>query len=447
MRRLLTLILAFSTGGTIRADQISQEVLNRLESLQRQVMEQQAEINSLKARMTEMESSTQRGRQMEESIDTRGLAQVMELGPVTRHRPQIEGIELKGEMELGFLRERYSPAGSHRRTTAASSYYTILRLGALWHTNEGWEIGAGLVTGWLNRTGSLLDSQTIFADEGHTFHTPMRHHRRNTWSRWQPFESGAIGLDYAYARHRLDVFSLTIGQQHNPFRSAPILWDQDIRPAGITAQYDLEGVFATAGWYEVLNMRVPDLDMRVQMWGGQIGYGMDLESFDWTVAGAYYHYNVRAKHDFENEIPIIDRTNNYRMDTVDLFAEAGTYFEAIRLTAHGQIWHNLSAWRNDFSQTLNRRIRPAAHNTGWTLGVSGEFAGLRAGYLYGCVGSDSFLWPLVNEFMRVNTRGHKFELGYQLTPHMRINTACMLLNEIQGRDRYSNYMFNLNYQF
>lgn len=468
----ITVLIIILTASVAFADETDQEILSQLKELREKVMEQQAEINSLKAALSETKVSEAVRSELDKQIDSHDMAQVKQIGPVLGSRPNVIGLDIKGELKMGYLRIRDNSPGIwdteqtlrdwlktetngklsaqdehwikehwedykegalekefayRRKSRNYSAFYTQLRLGGLWQTIRGWKVGAGLVTGW--------DSQDP-------------RDRRDIWSEHSPFESGSIALDYAYVQHNWDqMFSLTIGQQFNPFKSSHVLWDKDIRPVGVTAQYDFEGAFATAGWYDMLNMGTRNVhnNRDVQMWAGQIGYSRDIENVDFTVATAYYNTssNVEALRN-----PWRTKSNcDYNINTADLFAEVGSTVGDLRLKAQGQVWHNFSARGDTLSQTWNPTLNPNDNDTGWMLGLSGEIANLRVGYAFSRVEADSFPAPLTNEFSPVNSQGHKFEIGCRLSEYMDINGIYHCLEQVRGNSKADIYQLYLNYLF
>ncbi len=426
----ILIFIAFWSLGSFAAEEAGEYMLRRLKRLEEKAAAQADEIDELKSELEQLRKAD--GETEESGEDFFAPPEFKEIGPVTTYRPHVEGIDLKSELEFGYLRERYKLAEGSSETL--DSLYTKFRIGAVWHTHEGWEAGAGLVTGWAGESdlADKIDERGLRAGRS----------RRNIWSGDWPFDSGSIGLDYAYIEHSYDTASLTVGQQYNPFRTSDVLWDQDLRPVGITGQYEFEGAFLTVGWYDLFQRELRD-SPDVQMWAGQLGYDRSLDNWDFTVAVGFY----RASSGCER-VPGVAPGNDaaYKMGTGDLFAKLGTEVKDLRVYGEGQVWRNFRAQRASGSQA-RYVLDPTSNNTGFMLGVTGEFANARLGYSYSRVEADSFAWTLVDEFTPVNEKGHRLELGYELTEHMGVSGVFRRMREIRGGDRVNTYQFKMNYLF
>ncbi|MFP3927588.1 MAG: putative porin [Desulfobacteraceae bacterium] len=161
----------------------------------------------------------------------------------------IDNLTLKGDLRLRYeRRDRNRPAGEEE-DDARDRFRTRFRLGGIWQNDaENWEAGAGLATGSDGPTSTNA-----------------------TWSKNKHFETGDIRLDYAYAKHEFnDSFRITLGQHKNPYQTTWALWDGDVRPAGLTAQYEKGGLFLTAGGYDIYQAG-DDVSM---MFSVKLGYGI-----------------------------------------------------------------------------------------------------------------------------------------------------------------------------
>ncbi len=433
------LVLCALAVPTVFAEDVNKQILEKLDALQRQVMQQQAEIESLKAQLasqntdvTEMVRS-----EVDTAIEAKGLAQVKDIGPVIRLPKNIEGLDIKGDVRFRYERritDDDTAAPGTDTDTHRDRFRTRFRLGAVWQTTDGWEIGAGLATGGADSTST-----------------------NDTWSDNAVFETGDIRLDYAYAKHSWNCYSLLVGQTMNPFVSSFLLWDGDIRPVGVTGQYRCGGVFATVGWYNVRDLGEDD-DL-AQMVAGQIGYELDLENMNTVVAAAYYHFNDatnQALSTFNNAGVLINKpASDVGYDIVDLYAKVTMPMEDVTLSAYGEVWKNLGADGNAGDGQLGGAIDPDGNELGWVLGVGAKMGRFSTEYAYGRVESDSFPGVLTDADFgatagvnNTNVKGHRIKLGYQITENMSINGTMFHLTEIEGDTQEGKlYQVDLNYKF
>ncbi len=424
MKKWIMTAIAVATPASFAGD-ADQQIIQKLEQLQRTVMEQQAQINTLKADLAEQSDVSELVRsELDSAIEAKGLAQVKDMGPVIQLPKQIEGLKIKGDVRFRYERrdEEFGASGESTR----DRYRTRFRLGGVWQTNEGWEIGAGLATG----DGDGTSTNDTWSDGGFAFDT------------------GDIRLDYAYAKHSWDCWSLTVGQHKNPYVSSFLLWDSDLRPTGVTAQYKMDGLFATTGWYEVQNLGTDEAS--VQMWGAQVGYEMDMEGTSLLVAASYYHYNDGPTSDF------IGIDDDYTWNIGDIYAEVGLPVGEASLSLYGHAWMNMGASGDAGESVLGGTEEGDDNNIGYALGLKGKMGNFSAGYAYGRCEADSAPGIFVNSDFgtgtaggALNAKGHVFELGYKLTKNFSIAGTAMLIEEIEdNNDEESNlYQIDLKYKF
>ncbi len=213
---------ALAGGGTS-----NDAILRELKELRAQVSSQQAEIDMLKnAKATspgDMEYLKNKVAANGEHIE----ALEAKKGFAVASNEFIDGIKLKGD-----LRVRYEMRDKEYKDSdddiSRERFRTRFRLGGVWDNKaETWQAAAGLASG--------SDDPTSTND---------------SWSEVKPFETGDIRLDYAYAKHKWNDFSMMLGQSENPYTTSWVYWDGDVRLAGLTLAYgQKEGLFATGGAY------------------------------------------------------------------------------------------------------------------------------------------------------------------------------------------------------
>ncbi len=416
IKKAFLTMVAVGSSLSFAAEFDQQRVMEQLQALQRQVMEQQAEMNSMKARMSDY-GDLVRG-EVESAIDARGLAQVREVGPVISMRSNIEGLKLQGDVRFRAQQQKRNWVDGDSRTR----YRTRFRLGAIWQTSEGWEIGAGLATG---------------SSDGKA--------AQHTWSSSGPFDSMSIWLDYAYARHSWDVanLSLTIGQHRNPFVTSGVFWKGDLRPVGVTVQAGEAGFFGTAGVYDVLYQ---GSRTNAALVAAQLGYKTDFEGVNMTVAGSYYHYNTPTMNIYMPGNP------DYDFHIGDLYAKIGAKVGEVGLDAYGHVWKNFGAGGPAGSGQLAIASRPDDEDLGWVAGIGAKFQGFGLNYYYAYVEADSApeFFVYLGDDVRLpetNAKGHGVSLSYALTKNMSIGAAYNNLRQVVGTRKGEDYKLNFNYRF
>jgi hypothetical protein len=368
----------------------------------------------------------------------------------------IDGMKVTGDLRLrqewrDRQREVNNPDNDDR-----DRLMTRFRLGLVWPAPaEGWEVGAGLVTGGADGRSA-----------------------NDSWGDDHIFETGDLRLDYAYAKHTWYCdevpLALTLGQQRNPFLVTPLMWDVDLRPVGATLQYgdplkkDYAGTFGTVAAYQFYNgsaMGSPDVENGdVMLFAGQAGYRYTSKPFDVTGALGYHHVtsnfddirdqsstirftdadgdgvydapeaytDVNRNGRWDAGEPLMDAdgdgvwdrndgyiTNPYdapldtasaglwhkdqqeEVDVVDLYLEGRVSAGPIEFRPYGQVAYNLGAAGPKSQQTIvkgyNRTTNPEDpedHDLAWLAGLDATYGKLRLGYAYLYVGADAVFGPL-----------------------------------------------------
>ena len=421
MKKLLVLAVMAATAGAF-AGEASADIQAQLQLLQQQLQEQQQQIQSLQQQlhgggMTESDVS----RLVDAAIEEKGLAQVKDAGPLLSLGKNVQNLKLTGDARFRYERQERERGDNPEETR--NRFRTRLRLGFVWNTDEAWEIGAGLATGGSDATST-----------------------NDTWSDETVFETGDIRLDYAYAKHKLDNWTFTVGQQKNPFVSSFLLWDGDVRPAGATVQYKQGGLFATLGGYNVYHMGRDQANS--MLYAGQIGYGLELESgVSALIAAAYYHFN-----DPSTDLPGLKVTDDYDFQVGTLYGEVGVPAGDVDLSLFGEVWKNFGA---DGTAGQVAGVAPEDNDLGWVIGLGGKLGKFSAEYAYGHVEADSVYGGLKDSdfgdtagMTNTDVEGHKLSVGYKMTKNFTLGGTAMFLNEIEGPKREGTlYQVDLVYKF
>lgn len=318
----------------------------------------------------------------------------------------IDGFTMKGDLRLRYERRDRDNYGA-TVDDARDRMRTRFRVGGVWkNKKESWEIGAGLASG-----GS--DGRST----------------NDTWSETNYFQTGDIRLDYAYAAHKFgDAFSLTVGQQINPFYTSWILWDGDLRPVGLTGQFKNKGIFVNAAAYDIWQNADKtygdDISFVV---AGQAGYEGKAGSMNYKLAGAYYSFDTKV---FNTNVTRPNPDYEYKIGA--LTGEFGGAAGPVKWKTRGEYWKNFGAEGAAGKGMLGGTLDPKNEDTGWTLGAEAKIKDFKLSYDYVVVGADS-----VNPYLKdsdfgdgigvgVDVKGHRLGAGYSVTKNCSIDLTAML---------------------
>ncbi len=344
---------------------------------------------------------------------------VKEAGAGIKISKHIDSLKIKGDLRLRYeRRDRDKATGDD---DSRDRMRTRFRIGGVWvNKDENWEVAAGLATG----------------DDGATS-------TNDTWSNKKFFETGDIRLDYAYARHKLNDFTFTAGQQKNPFKTSWLLWDSDVRPAGFTANYDIGSFFITAGGYDVIQFG----DNFGSLYAGQIGSKLKLGDIKLLFALAYYNYDSVFEH---SEQPNVD----YEFKIADLYASVKIPVDKIKFDIYGQVFNNFGADGDEGQGVLGADLDPEDENLGWVVGLDAKIGKFKCGYAYTQIEADSCVGDLkdadfgtgVND---TDLKGHRIKLGYKITDHCSLGITALLYEalELDDQNEANLYQVDLKYKF
>lgn len=371
------------------------EVLKRIDTLQKQVDEQQKTIDKLSAEKGYLSLS--------------------------KH---IDNLSISGDLRVRYeLRDRDLAGGGDE---IMERMRLRLRAGLLWKSSaENWELGAGLITG--------PEKGTVPFD---------------TWGEDHYFETGELRLDYAYARHTLGSLKLTAGQQINPFLTSWLLWSANLRPTGFTAQYAAHGYFATIGAYDVkqyvLDNGNTDLGM---LYAVQLGTDMKADDVKITIAGSFYGFDGVFE---RNERPNPD----YSYMIGDLYTSAGMPLGKAKLSVYAQAFYNFGAEGDEGQGVLGGTLDPEEENLGWVIGFTTKLNALSFQYSYAQVGADSCVIGLKDEtfgsgLSHTDLKGHKICISYSLTKHFSVAGNVFLYESLERSNQHevAFYQTDLCYKF
>ena len=433
----------------------SQAVLDAVNGLQEQLARQQeqlarqqTEIEALRKQLEAQQSvsptavseivKTQVDQNLDQRLSETGLAQIKDVGARITLPSHVDGLKIKADLRLRYEQHNnHYPGSSSYDDTDADRFRTRFRLGGVWtSSDESWEVGAGLATGDFDgsKAGGAGATST-----------------NQTWSEDDAFGSMDIGVDYAYAKHKWEDLSLTLGQQKNPFATSWLLWDSDVRPIGATGQARAGDFFATAGAYDV----VQTADHNVGgLFAGQVGYELKGESGGLLVALAYYDYQGDV---VEEKGGVA--SGDYDYDIGDLYVKATTNVGDVGVTAYGDVFVNFGADGGQSQRGASVAaggLDPDGEDTGWVLGLQLKWGRWKLGYAYVEVEADAAGTGLKDaDFGKSGTgydtdiKGHVLEFGYKFTKNFSLGIEADLMEAIEmDSERETDlYQVDLKYKF
>lgn len=368
----------------------------------------------------------------------------------------IDSLKLKGDLRLRFERHDQdkfaNKPNEEDKNNPKDRLRTRFRLGAFWKApEEKWEIGAGLATGGSGSTSTNA-----------------------TWSDDSYFETGDIRLDYAYAKHSLEVHGLKkvnfiAGQQKNPFKTSWLLWDSDVRPTGFTGHVDTGVLFGTVGIYDFIQNDTDVGLMTALQAGAKIKNGNI--SILGTLTGYFFSntpfvedgnppftFSNNARTMLANNIDDIEDGNviefadgseytltnadykessDYSYQLIDLYGKIDIELpNKIKISPYAQLFVNMGADGKKGEGYLVGNYEPDSENIGWVLGVSTKVQNASFKLSYAQVGADSCVPGLKNAdfgskvYDGVNVQGAVIAAGYKITKHFSAELTAYLYEPI-----------------
>ena len=365
----------------------------------------------------------------------------------------IDQITLKGDLRVRYeMRDKQYKDGMGEDLTR-ERFRTRFRLGGIWdNKEENWQVGAGLATGDNTPTST-----------------------NDTWSETMPFEHTNINLDYAYAKHKWNDFSMTLGQAENPYKSSWVLWDTDVRLGGLTVAYgQKEGLFATGGAYAAKLVMDDDTAM---LYMGQVGYnGTFSEKGKFTVATGYHAYGkemINEEYGLDHDAEVDPNKpatsskfglgsvdpNAYDLSIGDLYGDVSLPVGPVQLKMYGQMWKNFGADGKIGQSQAGSKFpqTPGNNDLGWVVGADTKFNNFKLGYAYSMVEADSLFGYLSDSdfgdgLSKTNKKGHRIQLGYELSKNWSTDFTFLNYERVEDfasakEDHVNLCQFDVNYKF
>ncbi|MBU4263308.1 MAG: putative porin [Proteobacteria bacterium] len=416
MKRVIsTLALCVGAFWSVNAQAAlsDQEILDKIEALQRQVASQQEVIDTLK-------------KQVEKNEAVAGPSKI------TLANSLIDQLTIKGDLRARFeTRQIDKDSGDENRDRLRTRF----RIGGIWqNTAENWEVGAGLATGSTDATSTNA-----------------------TWSESSPFETGDIRLDYAYGKHKWNDFTFTAGQHINPYETSWIFWDSDARFTGFTGGYKSDaGLFTTVGAYGVRYYQAKAGNYNTAMlYAGQAGYTGKAGDLKYTLAAGYHTYDKSFINEESSTGGLLEDVdpNKYELNIGDIYGDVNFPLGSAKMTVYAQAWQNFGADGNAGQGQVGGTLLPDQEDTGWILGINSKINDFKIGYAYTRVESDSLYGGLKDAdfgtgLNNTDIQGHRIDLAYNFTKNVSAGITAMLYEAIElDKPDVDLYQFDLNYKF
>ena len=254
------------------------------------------------------------------------------------------------------------------------------------------------------------------------------------------FSSKAIWIDRAFikwAPKAVEGLSLSGGKVKNPFVTvgkSQLLWDSDLNPEGISANFS-HSVAGASYFINAASFAVDERKTDDDAWllGAQAGVGYGLDAGTLTAGAGYYSFsNAEGNAPFvESAGNTLDAAGNYlnEYNEVEVFVEFTTKIKDLPFALYANGVNNTGA---DDDNT--------GYLAGFNLGKCKKEGSWELKYNYEQLEKDAVIGALSDsDFAGGGTdgSGHKFGLGYQLSPPVKLS-ATYFLNQV-GVDNGSDY--------
>ena len=431
--RKLSAIAAICGYCTVSSPAMAEDL-----SVKEMLLKQQQQIEALQSKIAEQEAVHNEAltHYIKNEVD-RALAD--HSGSLLTLGSNVENLTFKGDLRVRWENVDWDDNSNDDANSKAGKqqdrFRQRFRLGFLWKTNEGWEIGAGLATG---------GSSAISAND--------------TYSEGSAFETGNISLDYAYAKHKFDSgLSLTLGQHKNPFIHSGIMYDSDVRFVGATGQFSNDsGFFATAGAYEVFNYD-KDAEDSAKLFAVQAG----VSQSGLTAALGYFHYNSAITDewtDLDADDAFDDNewsNNDTDFQIVHAYAGFEGKTDSFGYNVYAEYFVNIGADNDGTSQAVGPKntLDPEDEDTGFVLGADISVDKMKFGYQYANIEADAAYRELTDSDFassiseQTNAEAHIFKASYKVTKNFSIGTKYVMAEEIDGTDEGELFQFDFKYKF
>ncbi len=251
----------------------------------------------------------------------------------------------------------------------------------------------------------------------------------------QTLGSGAstkdVRLDLAYLKWQTPIDGVTVsaGKFKNPLHRAGgngLLWDSDLRPEGVTAEFERGGLFATGlGLWVEENSGGDDQFV----FGAQTGWRSDLAGANVLLGAGYYRFDNFAGEpvafDGDPRGNSVDAAGNYLFDyhELELFTELGFDLAGQAVTLFGNYVKNDEADDFDTGYAVGGKVKFAVGPRPWQLGYT--YQDLEADAVFALFTDSDFIGG------GTDGKGHIFRGSYDLTKAISLG-GTLFVNERGG---------------
>ena len=250
------------------------------------------------------------------------------------------------------------------------------------------------------------------------------------------FTKKAIWLDLAYIDYRptqAPGLTLLAGKINQPWMSlSEVVWDGDINPEGIAAQYSYETraatLFGSASYY-VLKDNIDGNGKDLAMYALQGGWAFNPADFmRLTLGASHYAFSNDGRRTSFNG-PLLEMAANGnttdKFGLYELFGQMDVTGLPVPLSIYGQYIVNADADDYFDGTTL---YTDADEDTAWLLGIRTNLAGVALNYSYRDVERNAVIGYFTeSDFAAgyVGSRGHSLRAQYEILKNFSVTVSWM----------------------
>lgn len=338
-------------------------------------------------------------------------------------RSRISNLSIKGDFRIRYENRLLDTGGSRDR------FRQRFRLGFIWKADESLEIGAGFKTGEADKTGSASATSA-----------------NDTYSSGSPFNNGDYFIDYAYIKHKFaDVWSLTVGQQKNPYITGPVIFDSDVRPVGLTVEYNPPEslLFCKSGVYVVQTFDEQENDD-----ANLLAFQTGLKYDGFLSSISYFYFDSASSQD------VLEAGQN-EVNLLVGYAEYSGKIDPFNYKFFAEYSLNLAADKDGPSQVTGVSD-PERENKAFIAGAEFEVNEYSLEYSYVHVDADSYFAPLTsgsagsvikNSNRANNVKAHRVRLEYKFTKNSSVCMTYYFAEALKRGDGKHGELFQVDFRY
>jgi hypothetical protein len=254
------------------------------------------------------------------------------------------------------------------------------------------------------------------------------------------FSSKQINLDQAYVRWQpnggdVDVYA---GKFKNPlYRASSLLWDGDLRPEGLAAQFSRGDLFANALVTWIDESKAGN---DVLLLGAQVG--MEKPVFDGaSIKGGFGYYQYTG----------IDGASALQPDNFgNRLTQDGRYMSGFDLLeGFAEMKLPTSLGKTTLFANYVKNLGADDYDTGYTLGAKLNVADWKLGWAYQDLEADAVYGPLTDSDFAgggTDAKGHKLQAAYAFSKKVSVGGTLFLNDrgtDFGNDDDYRRFMLDL----